>query len=110
MTKYNVKIIDRFKYQEKNHENIYPDEKVNHQYILYDYTDIDEKISFHDLISCLEKIPNKVKLIEDHEYIEQCKKHNLVLCYIVELMSYTIKNNKIDKNVGNFKLKFVLIK
>lgn len=96
MSKCNIKLIDKFKKIENKHKEL-TKFKVKHQYILYVYNDGDEDIIFDDLISCLDKIPSKMKIIEDYQYVNKC--------YILELISYYEDDNTY-KDVGSFKIKF----
>lgn len=98
MSQTSIKIIDKFKRIEKQHQSVI-ERKIRHQYILHTYIDGEEDIIFSDLISCLDSIPTKFKIVEDYQYAEKC--------YIVELLSYYIDNDKSTKEVGNFKLRFV---
>jgi hypothetical protein len=97
MSKSTIKIIDKFKIAEKQHQEL-SKIKVIHQYVLYTYDNGDEKIIFDDLLSCLEKIPTKMNIIEDYQYADKC--------YIVELLSYYLDKDKNHTDIGNFKLKF----
>lgn len=96
MSKCSIKLIDKFKKIENQHKEL-TKFKVNHQYVLYIYDNGDDNIIFDDLISCLSKIPSKMKVIEDYQYVSKC--------YILELISYYMENG-IHKDVGSFKMKF----
>jgi hypothetical protein len=96
-------VIDIFKKKEKKHQSDFPNIVVNHKYFLYDYTDMsseDDNIQSGDIISMLEKIPPKYKLIKDIDYSEKC--------YIVELISFIIED-EFPKQVAEFKLKFGIV-
>lgn len=97
MSQSSIKLIDKFKKIEKQHREL-SKFNVKHQYVLYIYDDGDEDIIFDDLISCLDKIPSKMKIIEDYQYVNKC--------YILELLSYYLDKNSMHKDVASFKLKF----
>lgn len=98
MSKSNIKIIDKFKKIEKSHQKLTPF-VVNQQYILYTYEEgEDEEIIFDDLISCLDRIPSKMKIIEYYQYSKKC--------YIIQLLSYYLDKDNNHVDVADFKLKF----
>ena len=98
MSQTSISILDKFKRIEKRHQEENSNYKIQHQYVLHTYIDGEEDIKFDDLISCLDDIPTKFKIIEEYKYAEKC--------YIVELMSYYIDKDKAIKQVNNFKLRF----
>jgi hypothetical protein len=101
MSKLNLNLINSFKSVEKQHQLKNIDFKINHQYVLYTYNGDDEDILCDNLINCLEKIPNKYKLLDNHIYCSNC--------YIIELNSYYIKNNSAVVT-NKYKMKFGLVK
>lgn len=103
MSKACFTIIDKFKRIENKIKLNLPNDVIKHQYILYDYTNIDdnsdEDFIVDDIISLLDKIPNNFEIIAETDYSKKS--------YILELISYIYKNNSYEK-VNSFKIKFGL--
>lgn len=103
MTSQSYTAIDIFKKREKKHQSEVQGEPLYHTYFIYDYTDMEseeENVNSGDIISLLDKIPSKYKIIKDYDYSDKC--------YVIELISYTI-NKGVHNVIGEFKLKFGII-